>query len=288
MRLNEFLNNTYRNQPYCVLFGHPVDHSLSPLMHQIAADYHDLDITYYALDVAQYELQSVLPLFNDDTFVGANVTIPYKNEFSGIVDQLDERVKKIGALNTITRSGRDLIGRNTDVDGFLHPLEDYRDDLEDEYAVVFGTGGAASGVCYGLLEDINMAQVTVISRDPVEQKKPLADERVKIESYANWTAFADEATLVVNTTPVGMHPNVNARLFPSSEVEILADKICYDLVYKPRETTFLQDAEDFNAAEIIGGLDMLIYQGSKAFEHWTGKTFPIKKIKQRLIDELGE
>ena len=257
-------------------------------MHQMAASYHDLDLTYYALDVAGNELQSVLPLFNDDTFVGANVTIPYKSEFAEMVDRLDDRVKTIGALNTITRSGREIVGHNTDVDGFLHPLREYSDELEDEYAVVFGTGGAASGVCYGLLQDLNMAQVTVISRSPDDQKKPLHDERVKIESYANWTAFADEATLIVNTTPVGMHPNVDARLFPQAEAEVLAGKLCYDLIYRPRQTTFLADAQQNGAEEIIGGLDMFIYQGSKAFELWTGKTFPINDIRQRLIDELGD
>lgn len=287
MKLNEFLNNSYREQPYCALFGHPVDHSLSPLMHRTAAEHHDLDITYYALDVAPYQLESVMPLFNDDTFVGANITIPYKSEFLGMMDRLDNRVEQIGAMNTITRSGRDLIGHNTDVDGFLAPLAPYEEDLEDQQAVVFGTGGAARGVCYGLLHHLNMARVTVVSRSPSEKRKPLDDSRIEVASYNNWTAYAEEAALVVNTTPVGMEPNVAARLFPYAEASALEDKICYDLIYKPLQTTFLKDAEDHQAAELIGGLDMLIHQGNKAFELWTDKSFPIEKIKTRLLNELG-
>ena len=287
LKFSDFLKSELRTSPYCLLFGHPVGHSLSPVMHQTAAEHYGMNLNYVAVDVSPSDLQRVASVFNDDSFIGANITIPYKKEFIAYVDQPDERVTQIGATNTLHKNEHQIHGYNTDVDGFLAPLEAFEDDLHGESAVVFGTGGASKAVCYALLEVLQMEQVYVVSRTPDPTRLPLQDARVQIASYSNWAAFAGQASLIVNTTPVGMEPDTGKRLFPLAEAEVLHDKICYDLIYKPRETNFLSDALEVGAYATLDGLDMLIHQGSKAFEIWTGYPFPVSKIKERLEDELA-
>lgn len=285
VKLNDFLKSDDSHQPFALLFGHPVGHSLSPRMHNRAADLHGLNWKYHAVDVEPGDLSTVPSLLNRDEFIGANVTLPYKTDFMSIVDELDRSVDTVGALNTIVKQNYKLIGYNTDVYGFQYPLEEFADLIEGRRAIVFGTGGASRAIV-AALNNLYIEEIVMISRSP-NRAEPFFDRNnITMAGYSAWTAYAEDAALIVNATPLGMHPNVEKSPVRAEEQKFLEDSICYDIVYRPLQTRFLRQAEEAGA-EIIQGLDMFIQQGRKAFELWTDQSFPVKEIRRDLIDVLS-
>ncbi len=286
MNLKEFRKSESSTRPHFLLFGNPVSHSLSPLMHNTAAAYYQLDTKYYGIKLEQQELTTLAAHLNEDSFKGANITIPYKQLLMDYMDRLDETASEIGAINTIVRESYSLVGCNTDSYGFAVPLEAHEDELEDSRAVVFGTGGATKAIVHAL-QNMNVAEIVLISRTPSNNKDFDKSEKVRVESYESWTAFAEEASLIVNATPLGMSPKVNESPIHDEEKDILSGKICYDIVYNPVKTRFLTLAEEAGA-RTIGGLEMLMHQGSRSFELWTGNPFPITEVRNKLHEAIKE
>ena len=283
VKLNDFLHSDRPEHPFSLLFGHPVDHSLSPLMHNTAAEYYHLDLHYTAVDVNPRELERLPALLNHENFRGANITIPYKTSLLEMMDELDESSRAIGAINTIERCDGRLIGHNTDAWGFAEPLVPYAAELEGERAVVFGTGGAARAVVFALTQ-MGLQEIVLVSRHPGRFQPDAWGDNVILAGYEAWTAYADDSMILVNTTPLGMGAKGGRSPVRNEEKQYLAGRICYDLIYRPAETVFLQFA-NLAGGIPIGGLDMLIYQGSRSFEYWTGHTFPFDLVKKRISDE---
>ncbi|MDX1637061.1 MAG: shikimate dehydrogenase [Balneolaceae bacterium] len=284
MRFSEFKASDHARSPHLLLLGHPVSQSLSPLMHNTAADHHGFDLRYYAVDLQPDEFGNIAAHFNQDLFKGTNITVPYKEMLMDYVDEIEPSAGNIGAINTIYKRNGLLVGANTDFYGFLKPLEPHEDDITGMRAIVFGTGGASKAVVAGLF-DVGMEEIVMVSRSPGRRGASPNIESVRVVGYSEWTAYTDEAALVVNTTPLGMEPDTASSPVRDQEAEFLADKICYDIVYKPERTRFLRIAERAGA-KTIGGLDMLIYQGSESFKLWTGKSFPINKVRHTLHEYL--
>ncbi len=276
VRFHEFIKSKEAGEPHFMVIGHPIGHSLSPLMHSIALEAHSIDAQYLAVDLDPGDTDRFISWINKDAFLGANVTIPYKREFLQVVDRLDDTAAAVGALNTIVKESESVTGYNTDVDGFLHPLKPWFDRLEGESVIVFGTGGAASAVIYAL-DQLGVEQIVQVSRHPGR----LDTGEEILCNYQNWQAYAEESVMLVNCTPLGMHPATEKSPVSEHDTHLLAGKVCYDLVYNPLQTTFLKQAGQAGA-ETIGGLMMFISQGARAFELWTGKAFPEKKILKAL------
>ncbi|MDZ7715367.1 MAG: shikimate dehydrogenase [Balneolaceae bacterium] len=280
MNLTEFKRSDKSKNPHFLLFGNPVDHSLSPVMHNTAAKSLGIETKYHAIALRPDELSSVSAHLNSEQFKGANITIPYKHMLMQYMDELSIVAEDIGAINTIVKENGRLIGDNTDIYGFTVPLRPVRDELYNTEAIVFGTGGATKAIIYALF-DLGINQITVISREPAGKDYFNEYDNVGIEGYGAWTSFADDSAIIINATPLGMNPKEDESPVRDSEIEVLQGKICYDIVYNPLKTKFLKQAEEVGA-RTIGGLEMLIHQGSKSFELWTGKQFPIDEIKQTL------
>ena len=257
-------------------------HSLSPVMHNLALKHNKIGGEYISVSVASKDVNMVIAHCTNDAFLGANVTIPHKELFLDAVDELTEVAQEIGAINTIIKQDEKLIGHNTDAYGFIKPIEDYVDDLEGERVMIFGSGGATKAIVYAL-RNAGVEELILVSRRP-EMYNDSEDDIIRC-SYDNWIAYAEEAVMIVNATPLGMSPNTESSPIRDEDVEILEDKICYDIVYNPRQTKFLKQA--INSGGIpVGGLDMLIHQGAKSFNLWTGFQFPIEKIKAKLDEVL--
>ena len=284
LNLTEFRNSEDRQRPHFLLFGNPVAHSLSPLMHNTAAEYYGIDIAYHAIRLEQFELTTLAAHLNDASFKGANITIPYKQVLMDFMDRLDDTASEIGAINTIVREPSALVGYNTDSYGFTVPLEDYEEELEDSKAVIFGTGGATKAIIHAL-RALDVAEIVLISRSPSANNSFAEQEGVRVESYDSWTAFAEETSLIVNATPLGMSPKTANAPIREKEKEMLSGKLCYDIVYNPVKTRFLSLAEEAGA-RTIGGLEMLMHQGSRSFELWTGKPFPITEVRKKLHEAI--
>lgn len=284
MTLSEFINSSKSNSPHYLLFGHPVEHSWSPLMHNTALKYYGMDARYYAINLQSNELADLASFLHNENFKGANITIPYKEMLFDYMDTIDTAAREIGAVNTIVKKDNYLKGTNTDYLGFLHPIEENGYQIEGMSAVVFGTGGASKSIVVALIE-MGIQTVFLVSRSPQARNTYDDNEQVQIVSYSNWTSFLDEVTLIVNATPLGMHPNIDKSPVRDTEKQLLAGRICYDIVYNPIRTKFLRQAEDAGA-KTIDGLEMLIQQGSESFKLWTGKPFPTDKVRDIFYEKF--
>ncbi|MCG2589782.1 shikimate dehydrogenase [Rhodohalobacter sulfatireducens] len=284
LSFRDFKNSAITEKRIYAVVGHPISHSLSPIMHQTALDYYEIDAEYVAIDLPLNQLREFIPWCNHDNFLGCNITIPHKEAFNEIVDEIDPFARDVGVINTLVKRDYKLIGYNTDVYGFLKPLEPYIDDIEHSRAIIFGTGGASKAVKIAL-ESEDFEELIFVSRRPNQRKIESDISEIRVLDYNQWQSFAEEADLFINTTPVGMYPNSEKTFLREGEVELFEGKICYDLIYNPLETIFLKQASEFGAVT-INGLDMLIHQGSKSFELWTGHTFPVEKIRNKLMNHL--
>lgn len=287
LEFKDFISKEISSLPHFLVIGQPISHSLSPLMHQTAIDYHNLDAHYYAVELFSDDISDFISWMNRDSFLGCNITLPYKQLFIDVVDRLDPFAESVGVINTIAKKGSELVGYNTDVHGFLNPLERYRDELEGATAIIFGTGGASKAVKSGLIA-AGIGKILFVSRNL--SNKPLSEsinDEVNLQyiDYSQWPAFIDDVPLIVNATPLGMSPHREQSPVKKSESGLLKDKICYDLVYNPSETTFLQYARKAGG-QPIQGIHMLIHQGDQAFNIWTGKSFPIEIIYKKLENYL--
>ena len=280
MTFTKFKESGKGNSPHYLLIGNPVSHSVSPLMHNTALQHHKIEAEYHAVAVAMSEIPALVAHFNNPNFLGANITIPHKENLLGVVDTITQQAEDIGAINTILKQDDTLIGENTDAFGFSAPLEEYLDEVDLDRAIIFGSGGATKAIIYAL-NDIGFNEIVMVSRRP--ERYSDNDDFISA-SYDSWSDYAEDSSLIVNATPLGMFPNTEASPIKDNERELLAGKLCYDIVYNPKETRFLTQAVSSGGVP-IGGIDMLIYQGAKSFKLWTGKEFPIGLIKMKL-DEI--
>ncbi|TCS94801.1 shikimate dehydrogenase [Hazenella coriacea] len=268
------------------LIGHPVSHSKSPEMMNAALRSLQQPYVYLAHDVAPSVLEEVVRGFRY-TMRGWNVTIPHKVAIIPFLDELDHYAQEIGAVNTVVVREGTCVGYNTDGIGYVRSLqEEVELELSQARVLIVGAGGAARAVGYALaqvgVKEISIANRTLakakaladhLSRFTMTQAVPLDQCRKQVEN----------ATLIVNTTSVGMFPHVDEM--PISSSWISAEQIMSDLIYHPQETLLLQEAKK-RGAFIHTGLGMLVHQAAVAFELWTGQQAPISLMRQILKQSL--
>lgn len=265
------------------IIGHPVGHSLSPMIHNTWIADLGLDAVYVPLPVAPGGLADAFSGLRALGFSGANITIPHKEEALKLAGRLADSAKDLGAVNTIQISNGEIIGHNTDAAGFMAHLEaavpDWRARLGDRTCLVLGAGGAARAVLYGLLK-AGCASVTLTNRSG-ERAAALAAAfnslgAVRAIPWEDRAAAVSGAGLVVNTTSLGMTGNPPLELDLSTAPNAA---IVYDIVYSPLQTPFLKSAVARGLAA-VDGLGMLIGQAQAAFEIWFG-TRPAVSDNQR-------
>ncbi len=268
------------------VIGWPIEHSLSPAMHNAAFKVLGMG------DNWRYDLRAIPP---DDLpsgveemrqmgYVGINVTVPHKQTVMELVSP-DEKAQAIGAVNTV--DFRDNTGTNTDVDGFIADLGAHGVAVSGEKVLVLGAGGAGRAVVYGLWRE--GAQITVVEQISERAQEMIAHLRASvgadgIETKSLAGAAEWGASVIVNCTPVGMWPKVDASTWPV-EIPFPQGVTVYDLVYRPAKTRLMQQAED-NGGRAFGGLGMLVRQGAAAFTIWTGKDAPFDVMFKIVRDVL--
>lgn len=275
----------------CVgILGYPVGHSLSPVMHNAAFEKNQMDYVYIPLPTPSTELSVAVSALKAWNFRGANVTIPHKVAVMEYLDEIAEDARMIGAVNTITiRDGR-AIGSNTDGIGFIASLRKAGAAPEGGKAVLLGAGGAARAVVWGLLQN-GIENITILVRN-VEKGSAFAERFASygdIKVYAFGDAEAKKAlracTLLVNTTPLGMAPNLDAM--PDVDwADVAEGAVVYDLIYTPLMTRFLREAQE-HGHQVINGKDMLIEQGAESFFRWTGIE-PHRPSMEEAFDSFWE
>lgn len=275
------------------VIGYPVEHSFSPMMHNAAIAHLKADYVYLPFPIHPQNLQPAIAGFSAIGLRGFNITIPHKQSIIPLLDEVSEVAKAIGAVNTVWQEGDRWLGTNTDAVGFLAPLKSLNKNWAELPAVVLGNGGAARAVVAACAQ-LGCPEIWVIGRSPdklaaFSQSWAASPEIAARLKPANWQQIEDylpQAGLVVNATPIGMHPDVDASpLSPAQTALIKAGTIAYDLIYTPRPTQFLKQASAVGAIA-IDGLEMLVQQGAAALEIWLQQPAPVSVMRQALLDYL--
>jgi 3-dehydroquinate dehydratase/shikimate dehydrogenase len=242
------------------LVGLPVSHSVSPDMHNAAFAAAGLNAVYLPLPAA--DADDFVRFARAMGMKGASVTIPYKVALFDCVQEADDLTRRIGALNTLRMTGGRWEARNTDVPGFLQPLRDRSIPLAGRCAALVGAGGSARAIAVALASE--GATVTVHARD---RRKAEAVAALVGGTAGPFPPPAGSWDVLVNCTPVGMHPGLDVTPVPAASLS--SRGVVYDLIYNPATTRLLRDGATAGC-DTIGGLDMLVAQAQAQFEWWTG------------------
>lgn len=275
------------------IIGHPVEHSLSPVMHNAAIAALGIDYVYVPFAVEPESLSTALNGLRVLGIRGFNVTIPHKSAILPLLDRISPEAELCGAVNTVCREKDHLVGYNTDGTGLLRSL---RDDLgfdpSGSAILVLGAGGAARGALASLC---NAGASRIIVANRTRERGEILVERFrdrfqKVDFHLSsldmkqLECHMKSADLLLNTTSVGM----NGSSFEGLDLSNLASHaVVYDMVYCPSETPLLAAAKSSGNA-CANGLGMLAAQGEAAFYIWTGIELPAGLMKSRLLEELAE
>lgn len=270
------------------LIGFPLSHSLSPRIHAAALNACGLQGDYSLFPIApdnKQGLQDLLTRLRSGELHGLNVTIPHKQNVIEYLDELTPTAQAIGAVNTIYLRDNQLIGDNTDAAGFLSDLNRFLSETQWQIAnrksaIVLGAGGSARAVVYALLND--GWEVTISARR-LEQAQGLATSftQYAVRSIGFTNLPLSTFLLIVNTTPLGMTPNIDQSPLPEN-LSLPSNAFIYDLVYNPRETKLVRDARQ-QGLHATTGLGMLIEQAALSFEIWTGY-IPSREVLYQSVE----
>ncbi|MBV9285547.1 MAG: shikimate dehydrogenase [Acidimicrobiia bacterium] len=264
------------------VIGHPIHHSISPVIHNAAFRSLDLDWVFTAFEVAPGRGAAAVEGARDLGLAGLSVTMPHKADVVRALDHLSPTAETLGAVNTIVRNGtHELVGDNTDGAGFLDALrEDEGFDPDGRSCLVVGAGGAARAVAVALA-GAGAAEVIVVNRtaERAEEAVALAPSVARTGSIEE----ADGVDLIVNATPQGM---AGDRTLPVPASALGAGQLVVDLVYHPAHTPLVEAARERGAAA-ANGLGMLIHQAAHAFRLWTGEDPPLEVMSAAALADLA-
>lgn len=267
------------------LIGHPVEHSFSPPMHNAAFNALNMDWTYVAFDVEPSNLKSAIDGARSLNIKGLNVTIPHKIEVMKYLDEIDEVARLIGAVNTI--DFRNMKGYNTDGIGAVKAIEEVT-SIKNKNVVVAGAGGASRAISFYIAK-YGAESITILNRN-VDKASNLAKDinlidDVRADSISQINDYVREADILIDTTPVGMHPNVDADAIVGAD-DMHEGLVVFDAVYNPNETALIKQAIKANAKPVYG-IKMLLYQGVESFKIWTGQNPPVDVMEDALRKTLN-
>ena len=274
------IKNVKRESYKLGLIGYPLGHSLSPKIHEAALNVLGLDGQYDLYPIpplpeGQSKLADLLHQIRQGKIHGLNVTIPHKQNVIPLLDRLTPPARAIGAVNTIVHDDDQLIGDNTDAPGFWGDVQRLMGETKQakRSALVMGSGGAARAVIYMLLTQGYPVTISARHEDQEEahqlsEQLSAANYQISVVETGRWAHDIEKHTLIVNCTPVGMHPHIDQSPWPEG-IPFPGNAAVYDLVYNPRLTLLSKQAQAAGLPTKTG-LGMLVEQAALAFERWTG------------------
>lgn len=258
------------------VFGDPISHSLSPAMHNRGFSHLGCNAVYLAFRVK--DIRSAVAGIRALGIKGVSVTIPHKVSIMEYLDELDEMAKDIGAVNTVVNKDGKLSGYNSDCLGAIAALSE-KTDIRGKTAAIIGAGGAARAIGFGIRSE--RGNVTILNRSADK------GERLANDIGAEFCPLSEikktKCQILINTTPLGMTPNIDTTPVPANCLE--KEMVVMDIVYNPLKTRLLKDAEAAGCT-VIDGLAMFVYQGAFQFELWTGKTAPTDIMREAVLAHL--
>jgi shikimate dehydrogenase len=272
---------------YCII-GDPIHHSLSPGMQNAAFAAKGLNSTYIAFRVPETELKESIESLRSINIAGFNVTSPHKAPVMRYLDELEDTAKKAAAVNTVNNIEGIFRGYNTDVYGFIEPLRKRQVDFQGMSVLLLGAGGAARAAVAALSEQKSIAKLVIANRD-VRRAEELVNLgaglglKCQVTPLAGIQDISPVCDLIVNATTLGMKNECTVIDYR----HIQKGSIVYEMVYRPLVTDLIENAK-YAQASVVYGYEMLIEQGAKAFEIWTGLPAPRDAMKKNLLGIFGE
>jgi shikimate dehydrogenase len=275
-----------------VLVGHPVSHSLSGELQQAAFDDAGVDARYEPLDVPLMTLSETIEQLRGDDYLGANITVPYKERVVAMMDRLADEAQATGAVDTITRESTRLVGHNTDVVGFRAALDALvgRQKMPKQ-AVIIGAGGGARAAVYAFITG-GFQRVIIFNRH-LHRAEGLIRHFGRSASHMElrampWHESVIESELAKTKILINASALSNAGEQSPIPAELLPpDLMVLDLMYLPRETKLMRDARAAGSSDVMNGDTMLLHQTAAAFNLWTGRDVSLELLQKRL-DQVRE
>lgn len=274
------------------LLGNPVGHSMSPFMQNYFLRQCGVNGVYLAFAVEQGKIGDVLHGMHAMGVAGCNVTIPHKESVLPYLCGMSKAAEACGAVNTLIYTPEGYYGDNTDGTGLLTALKEKNHwDAIGKHILIVGAGGAAKGVAVAMALQ-GAAHICIVNRT-MEKAEQLAEQIANVSDTTTSVLSIDQLrdhaiyqqySTIVNTTSVGMQPNVNTRI-PVAIDALTEQHLVVDLVYNPLETELLRAAR-IQGAQTASGLGMFLYQGALAFEAWTGMRPNLDEIEGLVIERL--
>jgi shikimate dehydrogenase len=278
------------SKAFCII-GNPIEHSLSPLMQNAAFTHMKLNYSYIAFRVPADELEEAVESMRQIGIAGFNVTIPHKVEIAKLLDKLSNEATLAGSVNTVNNEKGLLVGYNTDIDGIMEPLEKRNFNFEGLDVLILGAGGSCRAALVGLAKKKGINSISIFNRNQKRLNNVIQIGRglglkctpFHLEDTDNLSKVSINSGLILNTTSIGL----GGEKSPIKSDFISKNAIVFDIVYKPVNTNLIQNAK-VAGAKVIFGYEMLLSQGYKAFEIWTGLEAPREVMKKALLGVFGE
>ena len=290
------------------VIGDPIEHTFSPAMHNAGLDALNLNYIYLPFHVKEDRLGECIQGAKAMGIKGLNVTIPHKTNVIKHLDDIDSVASMIGAVNTIqfnfdennessnqnNETSVTTKGFNTDGYGCVRAIKE-KTSINNKKVTITGAGGAARAVAFQIASS-GIDELSILNRN-ASKAKSLANDLesnlseagidITINSYEieNLKRELDSSDIFIDTTPIGMYPNVDDKPIASADM-LHEDLVVNDIVYTPMETSLIKEALKANA-EVVYGYKMLLYQGIRSFEIWLGRDAPVDVMEKALLDVLG-
>ena len=290
------------------VIGDPIEHTFSPVMHNAGLDALNLNYIYLPFHVKPDRLNECIEGAKSFGIQGLNVTIPHKTNVMKHLDEIDQVASMIGAVNTIqfnfdennessnqnNETSVTTKGFNTDGYGCVRAIKE-KTSINNKKVTITGAGGAARAVAFQIASS-GIDELSILNRNFAKAESLANDLESNLSEAGiditvngceieNLKRELDSSDIFIDTTPIGMYPNVDDKPIASADM-LHEELVVNDIVYTPMETSLIKEALKANA-EVVYGYKMLLYQGIRSFEIWLGREAPVDVMEKALLDVLG-
>jgi len=265
------------------IIGYPLGHTMSPTIHESAFNKLGLDMKFNIWETKPENLEQAIHNLRNNNILGSCVTLPHKFEVMNFLDELDETAVEMKAVNWIVNDDGKLVGHNTDWEGFTKSLDFINYNIQNKISLILGAGGSAKAVCMSLIKG-ESKKIYIYNRTKANSTNLVENfskykNRIHIIEKNNLEdpKFLNDIDIIINTTSLGMTGGPNPSISPINTDIINKNALCYDLVYSPSITPFLNGAMK-NNIKYLGGLSMLVFQAALGFKLTTKLDPPIANM----------
>ncbi len=258
-----------------LVIGNPINHSLSPKLHNYWIKLNNIDAVYEKKEIEERDIQSVIRGIKNGEIEGINVTVPFKKSVIPFLDDLENLAKKTQSVNTIYKKNNKIIGANTDIKGFSFALKHIKYKVKGKKIFILGAGGVTPSIIFALKQ---MEASTIMLTNRTKEKAESLKKQFPFLELIKW-GDTKKFDMIINATSLGLKENDK---LPLNYDQIGKGKFFYDVIYNPKKTNFLLQAEKLGN-QIENGKIMFAYQAQEAFKLWHGS---LPSINKEALDML--